>query len=409
MSSAAATVLLLPVIIKHIGLDAYGLWAVVGIFITFSATLDLGIWKAVVYLVPRQTHEVDITVSSAVFLCCVTWAAFSATLIILLAAGVPLFGQAVASHGNLNWWLGVGGCLITLSCLLTNVVRGVLEGLFHGHAVNVGFAALTLLQYGIAALVSLEFADPRAFIACSASVYALVLFAHVGYLMHVRRVHFAIPRRAAMSSILRYGFGSLFADLPSNMLGPLVMYLLVLVASKGIDYGVFDIAFKIAWIAASALGMLATPLFAIVASARREGDHSVRQLVSRYLRVTIPLGVGGCLLYFAIGLDLLRRMFSDAKMIFDASMLMLLGTAFAAALEPVSRMEMGLGRLARLAMVRYAMLAATLIAIASLPSREPISRFSIALSIGFSVSAIGLIVLNRLESWGTTDTKLSVS
>ncbi len=192
------------------------------------------------------------------------------------------------------------------------------------------------------------------------------------------------------------------------MLGPLVMYLLVLVASKGFEYGVFDIAFKIAWIAASALAMLASPLFAIVASTRSEGDRAVRQLVSRYLRVTVPLAVAGCLLYWLIGLDLLRRMFTDAKMIFDASLLMLLGTAFAAALEPISRMEMGLGRLARLSIVRYAMLGAILIAIAGLRSREPLSRFSLAVSIGFSVSAIGLMVLNRLEWWGATDSKLSV-
>jgi len=408
VSSAAATVLLLPVIIRHIGLDAYGLWAVVGIFITLSGALDLGIWKAVVYLVPRQSHMIDVTVSSAVFLCCMTWAVFSTTLIILLAARVPLFGQVVASHDNLNWWLGIGGCMIALSCLLTNVVRGVLEGLFHGHAVNAGFALLTLLQYGVAALVSLRFTDPRAFILCSVAVYGLVLLAHVGYLMHIRRVYFAIPNRAAMSAILKYGIGSFFADLPSNMLGPLVMYLFVLVASKGFEYGVLDIAFKIAWIAASALSMLASPLFAIVASARREGDHPVRQLVSRYLRVTVPLGMGGCLLYWMVGFDLLRRMFTDAKLIFDSSMLMLLGTAFAAALEPVSRMEMGLGRLARLAVVRYAMLGSTLVAIASLGSREPLSRFSLAMSIGFSVSAVGLIVLNRLESWGGTDTKTSV-
>jgi len=83
---------------------------------------------------------------------------------------------------------------------------------------------------------------------------------------------------------------------------------------------------------------------------------------------------------------------------------MLWGFAAAAALEPIARLLMGLGRLGRLSMARYSMLACTFVAAATLTFLKPLDRFALALGLGSCVYAIALLWLNFLESWGTIRT-----
>lgn len=402
LTSAVATALLLPLVIRRIGLDAYGLWAVMGIFIGVTSALDFGIWKSLVYLIARGQHSPQNLLSSAGLMCLLGGCVFSVLLFCAMFAGVPVFGQLVESQADLKWWLAGCGCIVVFASLLTNLARGVLEAAYRGHWVNIGYGALTLVQYAIAVAIASRSHDPRMLMAGSAVVYVVILLIHLLWLHSLSALRWQRPSWSTMRAILRFGAGSSLADLPSILIGPLLSYLFVVSASSAGDYGVFDLALRIATLSATTLSMLSTPFFAIVAAAHAgDAQGQTRRMLSDYLRITLSLGVLGWLVFLVIGTALLTLFFTDRPAeIHRAALIMLAGTAAVAASEPVTRMLMGLGRLRDLAKVRFVMLTMAMVAVWLFAEQQPLERFSWAFALGNLASFVGLLWLNHREKWG---------
>jgi O-antigen/teichoic acid export membrane protein len=398
--SALATALLLPVVISAVGLATYGVWSVLAIFVGIAAVLDFGIWKSLVYFIPRGEYPPNQLFWSCMLLITAISLAFLAIFGLLLLADFPLFGRSITAQGDLTWWLAAGGCVVVIANLLTNLARGMLEAAYRGHWVNVGFGLLTVVQYGLAAIIAHRTHDPRALIAGSAAVYGIVLTGH-WLCLDTASLKWARPRRDVLASILRYASASFLADAPSTLLGPIILYVFLLVSSSPSQYGIFDISVRIATLAATTLGMFSAPFFVLVSAAAIRGQREVRRRIQRQLRVTSVLAVVGCLVFWGIGRPILRVFFAEGSdQIFRASFVMMIGTATVAALEPIARMLLGIGKLTALSIVRFAMLASVLLCVAVLTRVDPLNRFSIAMSIGFLVSAAGLVLLNRSENWG---------
>jgi O-antigen/teichoic acid export membrane protein len=398
-SSALATALLLPYVIKTIGLHSYGIWAVLGIFIGIAAALDFGIWKSLVFLIPRKQHSLGQLLVTSVALCTLGALLFSAAFATLLIAHVPLFGAAIAAQGDLSWWLAAGGCAVLMASLLTNLARGVLEATYRGHWVNIGFGLLTVAQYCVAALIARWTQDPRALIVGSVLVYTVNMLAHFACLLG-EPLRLERPVRSAATAILRYGAASFAADAPVILLGPGISYLFVLMVNNSSEYGVFDISLRVATLSGTALALLSTPFFAIVAAADG-ARQEVRGMITRHLRVTLALALLGCLAFAAVGKPLLAFVFSQKSAeIYRASLIMMIGTAAVAGLEPVTRMLMGIGRLRQLSLIRLSMLAIALLFLALLVHAEPLDRFAVSYAAGLAASAAGLWRVNRRERWG---------
>jgi O-antigen/teichoic acid export membrane protein len=393
-TSLLGTVLFLPFVIHRIGIDNYGLWALIWVFVGFASALDFGISRATVYLIARKQYAPTAIISAAVVLVLFGAGIFSAAITILVAVGVPVFGPVVAHHEHLILWLAIGGCVIVIACVLTNIARGALEALFRGPAINIGYGLLTLLQYSAAALVTIWSKDPRALIASSVLVYLVIMALHIAYLFHVLPVNAVRPNRPIVMSIMSYGLTSWIADLPGLLIGPTALFLFALLATKGYEYGTFEISLKIAALAQSTLGMLASPLVVLAASLGTHHRARLHNIIARYLYAMTGLAAIGVILYWYCGRQMLGLFFKDnAGPIFRASIIMLLGTMFVAAVEPIARALTGLGKLKGLAVVRYAMLGVALLTLMLLSDRMPLPRFSLAVSIGYVACSVGVIIL----------------
>jgi O-antigen/teichoic acid export membrane protein len=233
-------------------------------------------------------------------------------------------------------------------------------------------------------------------------VYVVILLIHLLWLHSLSALGLQRPSWATMRAILRFGAGSSLADLPSILLGPLLSYLFVVSASSAGDYGVFDLALRIATLSATTLSMLSTPFFAIVAASHAgDAQGQTRRMLSKYLRITLSLGVLGWVVFWVIGTALLSLFFPEQPAeIYCAALIMLAGAAAVAALEPVTRMLMGLGRLRDLAKVRFAMLMTAVAIVWFLSERQPLERFSWAYGLGNLAAFGGLLWLNHREKWG---------
>jgi O-antigen/teichoic acid export membrane protein len=315
-----------------------------------------------------------------------------------MAAGVPLFGSMPAAPPHISWWLCGSGIIVVLASLYANVFRGLLEAAMLGHLVNVGFAALTLLQYGALVLLALLDLDVRWLLGASAVVYLAIAGFHLYHVRLAGVFGLSRPSMEVARGIFSYGLRSYLSEVPINLMNPVVLYLFVLMAGAGETYGVLDISLRISGLAASALGALAMPFFAISASADAEGSGRANALAGRFLRVSLPLAIGACLVYGLAGEPFVRLIFGGrAHDIWSTSLIVLSGAILVAALEPIARLLMGTQRLGWLSMTRYAMLLAALMAIVALRPFAMLDRFSAALAIGYAVSALGLLAAR--SSW----------
>src|SRR5688572_17893232 len=95
-TSAACVALVLPAIIGNIGFEAYGSWAILGAFVGVAGIFDLGMSKALVFLIPRGEFSERELLCTAFALCLGAIFAAVALVWLLLLGGVPIFGAAVA-------------------------------------------------------------------------------------------------------------------------------------------------------------------------------------------------------------------------------------------------------------------------------------------------------------------------
>jgi O-antigen/teichoic acid export membrane protein len=410
VTSAVATALLLPLLIRLTGMETYGLWAVLGIFIGMTSLLDCGMWKALVYLCAGNQREASQLLWTAALMCIALASLFALALLALLAANVPVFGGMVTGTPQLRWWLAGSGCLIVLCGLLTNLARGVLEAAFRGHWVNIAYGSQTLLLYAVAVVMARWQQGASSLLLGSAAVYLVILLVHVVLLLRVSALHWRTPSLAAVSSIWRYGVPMFVADLPSIVVGPLLGYLFVLASTEAGDYGSYDLGARIATLAATALSMLSTPFFAIVSGAGANQREQVRSLLTRYLQLMALLGGAGWVLFLLLGPMAVALVFPEHPAeIHRAALIMLSGTAAVAALEPVTRLLMGIGKLRQLACARFIALPVALLAAAVLAGHSIVARFAIAYALAHWAMALGLLWLNSTERWGRSGAEGSES
>jgi O-antigen/teichoic acid export membrane protein len=401
LTSVAATALLLPWVIRAVGMETYGLWAVLGIFVGLTSLLDLGMWKSVVYLGAGRKFALPELLSTATLMCVAIALMFTLALLCLLWAGVPLFGAMIEQTPDLKWWLAGCGSVIVFTGLLTNLVRGALEAALYGHWVNVGYGVLTLLQYLVAVQIARYGGGGAALLAGSACVYVAILLLHLVLLKARSLAGWQAPSLAAMRAIGRYGLRALAADLPIILIGPALCYLFVLAAASAGEFGSFDLGLRIATLAATALGMLSTPFFVMVAGAGDTRQVEVRLLLGRQLRLMLVLAAAGWLLFLLAGPRLLALVFPErVAEVFRAALLMLAGTALLAAMEPVARLLMGLGRLRQLALTRALMLPVALASVYLLAQRPALDRFALAFALANVAGGLALWGLYLTERWG---------
>lgn len=400
-TSAACVAVVLPAIIGNLGLEAYGYWAILGVFVGVAGLLDLGMSKALVFLIPRGESSESELVCGAITLCLGAILGAAALVLPLASSGFPIFGRAVAQVPGLTIWLAASGTVVLACQVLTTLVRAVLEARRKAHVVNIGFAVHTVAYYGLATLLSSYGADIRLIVAASTGVFVLSLLAHVQLLWSDRPLRWQRPARTMLRRLAHVGSRTFAIDLPTVAYLPLLLWVFLAFAPSGSAYGAFELAMRIAVLCATALGTLAVPFFALVAGAAAPEQRQLRLLLDRFVGWMLLLAASGWLVFTLIGDRLFRWWMPEAPPELAAALRWLLaGALLYAAFEPVTRMLLGLGRMRRLLTTRLAMLATCAVLVIALHSLPVLQRFSIAGAAGWLAAAALLALALRSVRWG---------
>jgi O-antigen/teichoic acid export membrane protein len=399
--SALAVVVLLPPVIRHVGLSNYGLWSMLNLFVSLASVLDCGLTKALIFGIHRRHFPAEKLLATALLITTLGSLLTASLLLYGTDHQWPIFGPAVMGHGDLRWWLAVCGAVVLFAQLTTTLLRGVLEASYKSDLVNIGFAAFTMVFYLTAFILACISTDPRVLMAGSAGVYIGFLMAHWVIVRKVAPIGLSAPSFHAARAMLRYGFGALMIDLPSIVIAPMFLFQLQRLAPDAREYGIFDLGLRIATLAATTLAGFAVPIFALVAGTPVDKSAQMRATVSKQIKISMALAAVGWCLYFLIGPTALAVIFGTKNGdLFRVSAILLAGTAALAAVEPISRMLLGLNRLRVLIVVRVLMLVAAVVAAQWISAPTVIDRFAISLAIGYTAAALATAELNRREAWG---------
>ena len=400
VGSALISIVFIPLIIQKIGMEKYGIWALLFIFIGISSTADLGLSKSLVYFIPKQTTKEDVNeVYSAGFFVNSLMVLFVGVVgIIVYWSGVNVWGNNESLSYELGRKLLLCGLIIACCSLATSLYRSILEATYKIYIVNIGFLLLTTLNYVSIYILSLFTGKLEYFILCTTVVYGIILFFHLFIVHFTMGVFFHIPRLSTIKGIVKYSFSFFSIGILSSIVLPFNRYLFALLSGDMKAYGIFDVALKIAMIANSCLTAFGTPLFSIFAGYGRTQLLEIKRILNRYFIGLGGIYIFGCLLFFISGkyfLDIFIKVESLA--LFNVSLVLILGIGLSGVAEPFTRALWALGHLRLSFKTKIVLPVMNFSLIIVFAKMTPIYRFGMAYSLAFAITSLVVMVSFKVK------------
>lgn len=399
LGSTLIAVIFIPLIIYRIGIENYGIWMLLVIFMGISSVADIGLSKSLVYFLPRQKSQEDINemYSAGFFL-----NSFSVLLVavfgfIVFISGVNVWGANAPIPYETGRLLLVSGLIIAACSLATTFYRFVLEALYKIYIVNVGFLLLTALNYISIYLLSFVTDKIEHFILATTAIYIFMLFFHWAIVRTKLNVSLHVPRLATIRKMAKYSFGFFIVGSFFTITDSANRYLIIFFGGSAATYGIFDVALKVAFMGFSCLQSFAAPLFSLFANYGEDRMSEIKHILNRSFFWLSGVYVAGCLLFLIFGRYALDMFFGkNSPELFSASLILVLGITFFGIAEPCHRALLALGHLRLVFKINAVQLVTNFLFIAIFADLEPLYRLSLAYSLSWAVTAAVHIIVFRM-------------
>lgn len=400
LGSALISLVFIPLIVRNIGVEKYGIWAILAIFTSALSFADLGLPKAMVYFIPKQKSREDITqvYSVGFFLNCFVISLVMVTGVLIYWSGINVWGNTESLANEFGRRLLLCGIFITCIALATSFYRAILEAFYKIYIVNLGFLLQTILTYTSVYILSFFTKHVEYFVFMTMAVYTFIFFLHVAVVGFKTPVALCPPQFARALEIIKYSLGIFSIGFLTSIMAPANRYLLVLFSGDMRVYGIFDIAFKIALAASRVLQSFAIPFFSFFAGLGKEKIGEIRRILSRCL-----VGLGGAyffglLLFLITGgyiLDIFLQ--NDSIELYNASLILIAGVTLAAVGDPFSRAFLAIGDLRLSFNIKILQPTLNVLLILFLSGLSPLYRVSVACALAWGVTAMVYIVVFKIK------------
>lgn len=400
LGSALVSIVFIPLIIQRIGMERYGTWAVLFIFIGISSVANLGLSKAMVYFIPRQKSQKEINEVYSAGFCLNTLMVLFVAIVGLMIywSGVNIWGSNESISYELGRKILLYGLVVTCCSLATSFYRSVLEAFYKIYLVNVGFLLLTILNYSCVFALSFFTKKIQYFVVCTASVYITILLLHMLLVFLGTEASLRISKRSTFKQVVKKAFNFFSINILDTLVQPTNRYLFILLAGNVKVYGFFDIALKIAMMARGCLGAFAIPLFSVFSGYGKERISEIKQMLNRYL---VGLGASyvlGCTLFLIAGKYILDAFIAtESPHLFRVSFILILGVALYGVAEPFNRALWALGYLRLSVGIAAILLIVNLFFVFALGHMSPLYRFGGAYALAFAITSVVIITTCKIK------------
>lgn len=349
--STFANLVLLPFVIHHIGLDKYSYVALTSFFVSFSGFFDLGLSKALVYLLNEPGVDIDrrngyITAQAVVVgvLCLLILSVGIGACI----NGIPMLGESLLAADPYYRVVLLSGLIVLVLTVLDQFQCAVLESCFLLPHVNYGLTVKIVALNLLYVVNLLTFNDLSFYVISS----VLAVGAAVAYNAYIVRKHvrwyLCKPSGEMLKSLGRHSF-HFFRFSMLNSLYSVLPRLSVMYVGSDLSYiGILDVMEKLSLSVINLCSSILRPLFSL----SRQVPHKIARQLTKVMMLNGCIGL--VFVAVVIGADgfIVRYFFSaanpDVSFIGRVLVLYSLGSFFLLMGQPLSLYLQGEGKAGRL-------------------------------------------------------------
>lgn len=395
--SAIFVVICVPIVIKIVGFEQYGAWALLAIFTSLSNVTDIGVSKSVVYFGGNSKSQVEFNeFYSAAFYINIFIIIFFG---ILFFIGFPILFEDIKGldHEQRNALFFSGGIIFILS-QISGLYRALLEARLLISVVNVGLMLNTATLYSALLIVTLLDLGLNWMFFSSVLVNLLCLMYYIFIFRNRVAAKLYWFDFCKIKQIISYSSGFLSLSLINSLLLPLNRYLLLQYTGSTAAHGIFDIGLKISLLVNSFLTAVSTPLYSLFSQAGLSDAEKIKAMVSRFTYIILIAYCVSVFCFYMIGNEVLSFMFVDtAGELFYVTLIMMAGICVTGIAEPSVRALWGSGDLWITVKIRLLLPVLYVVFIYVFQYYPSIYRFSLAYSLPFIMTSLLSIIIFRVN------------
>lgn len=389
--TSLVTLLLLPLIIKKLGIELYGIISLTLLFSGVSSLIDLGLSKAIILLSGEKGVNENKIVSSALYI-----NLFIISLLLIVFVGLQLLSvDLLGSNLNVDESnkfiiLNIGFILLVLM-LLNNLCRTILEAKYKMHIVNLTLAIYTPLLYLSIFIVSFFTNKIYVFVLLPLILTFLMFAFNVIYLKANTSIQIIKVTKSDIAFVLKKSFAFLNIGLINSMVMPLMRYLFVLLVADVALYGVFDLSFKIAMLANSFILSLAAPMFAVFSKEVKTNSKKMIQVAYKIFYISIAMYLAINVGYYFLGnfvLSFLDIEKTNLELLYNITFILILSLGTVAVVEIFYRFFLGNNQLKKAFLLKLMVPVFGVILFLILKDVNLVYRFIYAYGISLVFSAV---------------------
>jgi O-antigen/teichoic acid export membrane protein len=328
--SAIAAMVLIPLIIRNVGMEIYGAWTLVFIFVGLSASLDIGIPKALVLLITKENNQDELNrlISASGCIMLVIVSLVVSFVFSLILADVHVWGKNTAISRSLSILLLLSGANLVICGLVQSLCTGILEARYKIYIINYISLFLTVFSYSLIFVISIFSSQVEKLLYGTNVVYILITIITIALTKKHCRTAFTRFNYSHVRQIIIVGKDFFFMGLLFAITMPLMRYLVVFFSGDMVACGVYDVSLKIAMMASGLLSCFSIPLFSLFAGYGVKGIEKIKSVLSRVFVFLAVLMLIGLFIYMQVGEAILSFAFEtyDSRL-FLTSLILLSGIA----------------------------------------------------------------------------------
>ncbi len=392
---SSVTLLLLPLIIKRLGLELYGVISLTLLFSGVCSLVDLGLSKAVVLLSGEKKISENRIVSSALYINIFIIGILSFVFVLLQVFSVDLLGSDLNIDKTNKFILLNAGFLLLVLMLLNNLCRAVLEANYKIHIVNLTLTLYTPILYLTIYILSFFTKKMTVYVLTPLVLTLLLFLFYIVYIRMMTSVKIVRVVKGNVIYVLKKSFAFLNIGLIISMIMPLMRYVFILMVANLELYAVFDLTFKIALLANSFILSIASPMFAVFSKEIKTNSKKMVRVAYNIFYASIGVYVAIIIGYYFLGNYFLVFLNLDEKyigLLYNVTYVLIMSLGSVAIVEIFYRYFLGNDQLTVAFLLKLIVPVFGIVSFFLLRDFDLIYRLIYSYGIGLSISAIATVI-----------------
>lgn len=283
-----------PLIIKNIGIERFGIISMVLLFSGFTGVFDLGLSNALVlFQQDRVKYKKEISAIYIFNLIIFVLVLLSVGLIYLF--DISIMGNKLNVSPDMLQMIGLISILILALSIPTGLFIAILEGHFKLQYVNWGFTIQSVVIYMGWFLLSIYNVGIVYYLFVPLIGSILVILFYASVLPPIRST-FVRPDWESSKNALQTAFRFLKLGLLNSIHLPMTKYLIVLLTGDGRAIGVFELSSKLALLVNNVLAHVSKPFFSLSSQLKHDKER-LTDMVTKTTLILCTISIVGYFLF----------------------------------------------------------------------------------------------------------------